>query len=70
MMMPVGMVWLRTASLGPTSVVMMVLIWIFGIFAPGIMGTAILPPELITFSYLFVVLSITSVLYKLLKGRN
>ena len=67
MMMPVGMVWLRSTSIGPTFVVMMVLIWIFGIFAPGVMGTAILPPQLLTFSYIFVVLSIAATLYKLLK---
>ena len=67
MMMPVGMVWLRSTSIGPTFVVMMVLIWIFGIFAPGVMGTAILPPQLITFSYIFVVMSIAATLYRLLK---
>jgi len=67
MMMPVGMVWLRTTSIGPTFIVMVVLIWIFGIFAPSFMGTSILPPEMVTFSYIFVILSVAATLYRLLK---
>jgi hypothetical protein len=67
MMMPIGMVWLRTGSLGPTSVLMIVLIWIFGTFAPSIMGTTILPPNLLNLSRIFVVLSIAITLYKLFK---
>jgi hypothetical protein len=67
MMMPVGMVWLRSQSMGPTFILMIIMIWIFGVFAPGQMGTAILPPELTTFSYIFVALSIALTLWKLLK---
>ena len=67
MMMPVGMVWLRSQSMGPTFILMIIMIWIFGVFAPGQMGTSILPPELLTFSYIFVALSIALTLWKLLK---
>jgi len=67
MMMPVGMVWLRTGSVGPTSILMMVLIWIFGTFAPSVMGTSVLPPNLLNLSRIFVVLSIAVTLYRLLK---
>jgi hypothetical protein len=67
MMMPVGMVWLRSQSMGPTFILMIIMIWIFGVFAPGQMGTSILPPELLSFSYLFVGLSVALTLWKLLK---
>ena len=67
MMMPVGMVWLRSQSMGPTFIIMILMIWIFGVFAPGQMGTSIIPPELLSFSYVFVALSVALTLWKLLK---
>ena len=67
MSLPPLMVYVRTASIGPASLILMFSIWAYGVFAPMTTGNVLLPDAGFWLGYTFLAVSIAIVIYRLLK---
>ena len=67
MSLPPLMVYIRTSSIGPTMILLMFSIWAYGAFAPLMGGNVLLPAEGFWLAYTLLGISISVVLYRLMK---
>ena len=67
MSLPPLMVYIRTTSIGPTMILLMMSIWAYGAFAPLMGGNVLLPAEGFWLAYTILVISISVVMYRLMK---